>query len=483
MNDKPLNAGIISRKKPLQPLVKECSIHSMLKRVLSPWELLFLGIGATVGAGIFIVTGVAAGNYAGPAVIISFVISGIVAVFAAMCYVELAAMIPCAGSAYTYAYAGLGEIFAWVIGWDMILEYSFAISAVAVGWSGYVCTLLSNAGISLPAALVNPYGINGGLINLPAMLIILSITTLLIFGVRESAKVNTVIVIVKIGIILLFLFLATGHIDTANYTPFMPYGWSGILAGAAIVFFAYIGFDAVTTAAEETENPKRNLPIGIIGSAVTVMVLYIAVAAVLTGIVPSTFLKDNGAPISSALAEIGIPWGAALVSVGAIAGLASVLIVVLYGQTRIFYAMSRDGLLPSFFSYVHPVFKTPVVITLITGCATAVIAGLLPLSIIVELVNIGTLSSFIIVAIIVLVMRKTAPDAPRPFRVPLVPYVPVLCLLFCLALIAVLPVFTLIRFVIWLGVGLAIYYLYGYRHSRLGSDSTGPGDPGRMAGS
>ena len=455
------------QRKPLVPLIRECSTHSLLKRVLSPWELLFLGIGATVGAGIFVVTGVAAGDYAGPAVVLSFVISGIVAVFAAMCYVELAAMIPCAGSAYTYAYAGLGEIFAWIIGWDMILEYAFSISAVAVGWSGYITTLVSNAGLHLPPPLVNPYGVSGGLFNLPAVAIILLVTALLIFGVKESAAVNNIIVIVKISVILLFLLLAFGHIDAANYSPFLPYGWNGVMAGAAVVFFAYIGFDAVTTAAEETDNPKRNLPIGIIGSALIVMVLYITVAAVLTGTVPYTSLHNNGAPISYALTAIGIPWGAALISVGAIAGLTSVLIVTLYGQTRIFFSMSRDGLLPPFFAYVHPVFRTPLVITLITGGATAIIAGFLPLGIIVELVNIGTLSSFLLVAVIVLVLRRTDPDAQRPFRTPLVPYVPVLCMVFCLALITFLPVFTLLRFVIWLVIGLTIYSLYGRHHSVL----------------
>lgn len=459
------------QKKPLQPLVRECSVHSMLKRVLSPWELLFLGIGATVGAGIFIVTGVAAGDYAGPAVILSFVISGVVAVFAAMCYVELAAMIPCAGSAYTYAYAGLGEIFAWIIGWDMILEYAFSISAVAVGWSGYVSSLSANAGLPLPAALANPYGVSGGVVNLPAIFIILVITALLIFGVQESAKVNNIIVIVKIGVILLFLFLAFGHIDAANYTPFMPYGWTGVMAGAAVVFFAYIGFDAVTTAAEETENPKRNLPIGIIGSALVVMVLYIAVAAALTGVIPYTLLTGNEAPISFALTRIGYPWGAALVSIGAIAGLTSVLIVTLYGQTRIFYAMSRDGLLPSFFAYVHPVYRTPALITLITGGVTAAIAGLLPLGIIVELVNIGTLTSFLFVAIIVLVLRRTDPDAPRPFQTPLVPWVPALCIIFCITLASFLPVFTLLRFLIWLVAGLIVYFLYGQYHSSISSKS------------
>ncbi|OPX62874.1 MULTISPECIES: amino acid permease [unclassified Methanoregula] len=466
-------AGGPFRKKPLMQLVGECTARNALRRVLTPWELLFLGIGSTVGAGIFVVTGVAAGNYAGPAVVLSFVISGIVALFAAMCYVELASMVPCAGSAYVYAYAGIGEICAWIIGWDLILEYAFSISAVAVGWSGYVATLFAGAGFPLPAAFSNAYGVSGGIVNLPAILIIMAITILLTFGVRGSALINNIIVIFKIAVILLFLFLAAGHIDAANYTPFMPYGWGGILTGASIVFFAYIGFDAVTTAAEETANPRRNIPIGIIGSCVIVMVLYIAVAATLTGIVPYTALHNNNAPISSALSAIGIPWGAALVSAGAIAGLTSVLIVTLFGQTRIFYAMAQDGLLPRVFSAVHPVYRTPLLVTLITGSATAVIAGLLPLDIIVELVNVGTLSAFFIVAITVVILRRTDPDAPRTFRTPLVPFVPLLCMLFCLGLIAVLPAITLLRFVVWLAVGLVIYFLYGYRHSVLGGAPAG----------
>jgi APA family basic amino acid/polyamine antiporter len=350
----------------------------------------------------------------------------------------------------------------------MILEYAFSISAVAVGWSGYVGTLFANAGSPLPAALSNPYGVGGGLVNLPAVFIILCVTALLITGVRGSAMINNIIVLVKIGVILLFLFLGASHINAANYTPFAPYGWNGVLTGAAIVFFAFIGFDAVTTAAEETDNPRRSIPLGIIGSAVIVMILYVAVAGVLTGIVPYTSLIDNNAPISSALTAIGITWGAALVSAGAIAGLTSVLIVTLYGQTRIFYAMARDGLLPRVFATVHPRYRTPVTITLITGSVTALIAGFLPLDIIVQLVNVGTLSAFIIVALTVIVLRRTAPDAPRSFRTPLVPVVPALCMLFCLGLISVLPVVTLLRFVLWFVAGLAFYCLYGFRHSVLG---------------
>jgi basic amino acid/polyamine antiporter, APA family len=463
----PRHLPAIFRKKDLTELIHECTLRNTLRRVLSPVELLLLGIGSTVGAGIFVVTGVAAGNYAGPAVVISFVIAGIAAVFAAMCYVELASMVPCAGSAYTYTYAGLGEVFAWVVGWDMILEYAFSISAVAAGWSGYIVTLAAGAGIPLPAAVTGPPGA-GGLVNLPAVFIILCVTFLLIIGVRESALVNNSIVIIKISVIVIFVLLATGHINANNYVPFMPYGWNGVITGAAIVFFAYIGFDAVTTAAEETANPKRSIPLGIIGSAVIVMVLYIVVAAVLTGVVPYTSLINNNAPISFALSAVGIPWGAALVSVGAIAGLTSVLIVTLYGQTRIFFAMARDGLLPRVFATVHPVYRTPATVTIITGIITAILAGFLPLYIIVELVNIGTLSAFCLVAITVLVLRHTNPDAPRPFRTPLVPLVPVLCMLFCLGLITVLPAITLLRYVVWLALGLVLYYLYGFHHSVLG---------------
>ncbi len=466
------------RRKPLRQLVSECTVRNTLRRVLSPWELLLLGIGSTVGAGIFVVTGVAAGDYAGPAVVLSFLISGIIALFAAMCYVELASMVPCAGSAYTYAYTGLGEIWAWIIGWDMILEYAFSISAVAVGWSGYTGTLFQGAGMPLPAALSNPYGISGGLVNVPAVLIVLTVTLILIIGIRESAMVNNGIVIAKIGVILLFLVLGITHVSAANYTPFAPFGLNGIIAGAAVVFFAYIGFDAVSTAAEETADPKRNIPLGIIGSAVIVLILYIAVSAVLTGVVPYTELAGNSAPISYALSEIGISWGAALVSAGALAGLTSVLIVTLYGQTRIFYAMARDGLLPGFFAEVHPVFRTPARVTALTGVATATLAGLLPLGLIVELVNVGTLSAFVLVAVTVLMLRRTAPDVTRPFRTPLVPFVPALCILFCLGLISVLPVVTLLRFVVWLAIGLAIYILYGSRHSILGAKSSGPAAPG-----
>jgi len=338
---------------------------------------------------------------------------------------------------------------------------------------------VGNAGLILPRSLTTAPGAGGGLVNLPAVLIVLAVTYLLVIGVRESALVNNIIVGMKITVILLFILLAAGHIRAANYQPFMPYGLNGVITGAAIVFFAYIGFDAVTTAAEETADPKRNIPLGIIGSAVIVMILYIVVAVVLSGIVPYTSLINNDAPISSALIAIGIPWGAALVSAGAIAGLTSVLIVTLFGQSRIFFAMSRDGLLPRFFARVHPVYRTPATVTIITGGTTAVIAGLLPLGTIVELVNIGTLSAFCIVAITVLALRRTEPDAPRPFRTPLVPIVPLLCLLFCLGLISVLPTVTLLRFIVWLIIGLVLYFLYGFRHSIIGIRDSGSGGNGQ----
>jgi len=453
------------RKKPLMETIRECKGQSELSRVLKPSELVLLGIGATVGAGIFVVTGVAAADYSGPAVVLAFLVAGIVAIFAAMCYSELAAMIPSAGSAYTYTYAGLGEVWAWIIGWTMILEYAFAISAVAVGWSGYVSSLSSHAGFVFPAALANPPGVEGGIINLPAVIAILAITGLLIIGVKESARINSVIVVLKLGVILLFLYLASGSVNMANFSPFLPFGWGGVLSGAAIVFFAYIGFDAVTTAAEEIENPERNMAIGLIGSAVIVMVLYLAVAAVLAGVVPFAELEGVAAPVTFALDRIGITWGSALVAVGAIAGLTSVLLVTLYGQTRIFYAMARDGLLPRVFAAVHAVYRTPVFVTLLTGAITALLAGLLPLNVIVELVNIGTLTSFVIVAAGVIVLRRSYPDVHRPFRTPCYPVVPILCIVFCIALTVTLPGITIFRFIVWMVAGLCVYFAFGARNS------------------
>ena len=460
------------RTKTIDKLMECTRGEHALRKVLSPLDLTLMGIGAIIGTGIFVITGVVAANYSGPALVVSFGIAGIVCAFAALAYAEFAAMVPVAGSAYTYSYASLGEIWAWIIGWDLILEYAVSIAAVAVGWSGYVASLAASAGITLPTALVNPPGTSGGLVNIPAMVIILLVTLLLIIGVRESARVNTVIVAIKLGVILLFLYLAFGHIQPANWVPFMPFGWSGVITGAAIVFFAYIGFDAVSTAAEEVKNPKRDVPIGILSSLAIATVLYIAVSAVLTGIVPYSLFAGTSAPVAFALEQIGISWGSALISVGAICGITSVIIVLLYGQTRIFYAMSRDGLLPALFRQIHPVYRTPVKVTILVGTVTAILAGFLPLTTIAELVNIGTLAAFIIVSLGVIVLRYTEPSLPRPFRCPLVPLVPILCILSCGLLILALPLVTHLRFVLWLAVGLVIYILYSRHHSRINEDTS-----------
>lgn len=365
-----------------------------LKKVLGAFELTMLGIGAIIGTGIFVLTGIAAANYSGPALVISFMISGAACAFAALCYAEFASMVPVAGSAYTYGYAALGEIWAWIIGWDLLLEYAVAVAAVAIGWSGYMVSLLESVGIHLPPALINAPGIQGGMINLPAILIIAAITALLTRGVSESAKFNNVIVGIKLVVILLFICIGVFHIHPANWTPFMPYGWSGVFKGAAIIFFAYIGFDAVSTAAEEVKNPQRDLPIGIITSLIVCTILYIVVSAILTGMVPYLDFKQTAAPVAFALQKIGVNWGSALVSVGAICGITSVLLVMMFGQTRILFAMSRDGLLPKIFSKIHPKFGTPAKSTLIVGIVTAITAGLTPIGVVAELTNIGTLAAF-----------------------------------------------------------------------------------------
>jgi len=453
------------RTKSISNLMEHCQGEQALKRVLRPYELLLLGIGAVVGTGIFVITGVAAAEYAGPAIILSFIISGIICILAALCYAEFSAMVPVAGSAYTYCYASLGEIWAWIIGWDLILEYAVSISAVAIGWSAYVVNLLTNVGVDLPPYLVNPPGVSGGLINLPAAIIILLITAMLIIGMRESARLNTIIVIVNISVILIFLALTYNHINPSNWHPFMPFGISGVFAGAAIVFFAYIGFDAVLTAAEEVEEPQKNLPRGIIGSVVIVMILYVCVAAALTGVLPYGDYIQTSAPVAFALNQIGMPWGAALISIGALCGITSVILVTFYGQTRIFFAMARDGLLPSVFSDLHQRFQTPAKITLVVGIITAVLACFISLDVIAELVNIGTLAAFIIVAAGILMLRRVQPALERPFRCPLMPVVPLLCIISCCILILMLPFVTQLRFIIWMLIGLGVYFLFGIRNS------------------
>jgi basic amino acid/polyamine antiporter, APA family len=474
-------------RKPVQDLQAGDTGRPALKRVLRPVDLVIMGIGAIVGTGVFVLSGVAAGH-AGNALPLSFVIAGVACLFAALCYAEFATLIPVAGSAYTYCYAALGELWAWIIGWDLILEYGLAISAVAIGWSGYLSVLLNSCGVLLPPALTQPPGIGGGIVNLPAIMIVLCLTVLLIQGTRKSAAINAIIVTLKIAVILLFIILGLGAIQPGNWQPFLPAaGLPGVFSGAAVVFFAFIGFDAVVTAAEEIEDPRKNLPIGIIGSLLICMVLYVIVAIVLTGIIPYSELSVPAAlnaPIAFALDHIGYSWGAALVSIGALCGMTSVLLVMLFGQSRILFAMSRDGLVPGIFSSIHPRTRTPVNVTLFVGIVTAVVAGFFPLSVVAELVNIGTLVAFLIVALGVIVLRYQQPALVRPFRCPGVPLIPLLCIGLCLLLILHLNAIAHQLFIIWLLIGLAVYFLYGVRNStnRLNGParSTGPGQDGML---
>ena len=466
-----------------------------LKRVLGPTQLVLLGVGAIIGTGIFVLTGQAAAAHAGPAIVISMVIAGLASVLAALCYSEFAASVPVSGSAYTYAYATLGELVAWVIGWDLILEYALGAATVAVGWSGNLVTLLGQMGLSFPAAFSAAPGtvvsVVGGdpvtaVFNLPAVLVTAAVTALLIFGVSESASVNAVIVVIKVAVVLIVIAAGAMFIDPANWHPFIPentgrfgeYGWSGILRGAGVIFFAYIGFDAVSTSAQEARNPQRDMPRGILGSLAVCTVLYVLVSGVMVGLVPHQAMLNQPAPLVVAIQAAagraaGTSWEATmavvevLVTVGALAGLSSVMVVMMLAQPRIFLSMSKDGLLPAWAGRVHPRYHTPHISTIVTGVVVAIAAGLTPIGTLGALVSIGTLMAFVIVSIGIIVLRRTRPDLPRPFRMPLVPLLPLMSAAVSLVLMLGLPWETWRRLILWMAIGIGFYFAYGYRHSRL----------------
>jgi APA family basic amino acid/polyamine antiporter len=471
------------RRKSVTALQAEAAGDHRLKRALGPVNLTALGIGAIIGTGIFVLTGTVAAQNAGPAVILSFVLAGIASIFAALCYSEFASLVPMAGSAYTYGYATLGEFVAWIIGWDLVLEYALAATTVAIGWSGYVVSFLADLGIQIPAQWQAARGTvvmlaDGtqvtALLNLPAVFIIAVITTLLVVGIKESASVNNVIVFIKLAVIILFIALAASHVNPDNWHPFIPpntgarehFGFSGVVAGAAIVFFAYIGFDSVTTAAQEAKNPQRDMPIAIIGSLVVCTVLYIVVSAIATGVVPYTEL-DVPAPIAKVADYTGLGFFGSFIKIGAIAGLTSVILVQLLGQSRVFYSMSRDGLLPPFVQRIHPRFRTPYITSIVTGLAVSIPAAILPVRDAAKLVSIGTLLAFVIVCAGVLVLRIREPNLPRPFKTPFVWFVAPMGVLSAAYLMFYLDLQTWIRLLVWLAVGLTIYFLYGRTHSVL----------------
>lgn len=438
---------------------------SLLIRTLTAFDLILMGIGAIIGAGVFVITGLVASTTAGPAVVLSYVLAGMAAMFAALAYAELASSISNAGSAYSYSYAGFGEFIAWIIGWNLILEYAMAVSTVAIGWAGYVTDFFEAMGIIIPKAIAtNPF--DGGVINLLAFSIIIILAGILSIGVRESSRFNAVIVFIKLFTIGLFLCAAIPNIKVSNWHPFMPFGVDGVIDGAALVFFAYIGFDALSTAVEETVDPKRSVPIGIIVSLIVCTLVYILVSASLTGISPYAEL-DQVSPVADAIIDLGYNKIGGFIAAGAIAGLTTVMLVMFYGLTRIIMSISRDGLLPESIAKIHPQTHTPVRIILITGFIMAVIAGLSPIHRAAELVNIGTLTAFSFVCAGVIVLRKSHPDLPRPFKLPLHPLFPILGVLTCLLLMFNLPWITWIRFFFWTLAGISTYFFYGYWHSHL----------------
>ncbi len=473
-------------KKPINVLIEQANQSEKgLKRSLSATSLVALGIGAIIGAGLFSLTGIAAADNAGPAVTISFVLAAVGCAFAGLCYAEFASMIPVAGSAYTYSYATMGEFAAWIIGWDLVLEYALGAATVAVSWSRYLLELLSNFGVYLPKALVSsPWEslrladgtmYDGGVINLPAIIIVLLLSAVLIRGTEGSSKINNILVVLKLLVVIIFILLGWSHIDPANYDPYIPantgkygeYGWSGIAAGAAVVFFAFIGFDAVSTAAQEAKNPKKGMPIGILGSLIICTILYVLFAHVMTGLVNYKEFAGDAKPAATAFAKTGYDFLQTALIIAILAGYTSVMLVMLLGQSRVFYSMSVDGLLPRFFSDIHAKFRTPWKTNVFFMFFVSIFAGLVPVSDLGHMVSIGTLFAFSLVCIGVLIMRKKMPDAPRAFKTPLVPFVPIAGVVVCVYLMYSLPGESWFRLAIWLVLGLVIYFVYGKKHSKL----------------
>lgn len=439
-----------------------------LMRCLTGFDLTLLGIGAIIGAGIFVLTGVVAATKTGPAIVLSYIIAGLACLFSALSYAELATAIGGCGSAYAYAYVGFGEVIAWIIGWDLLLEYSITIATVAVGWSSYLKSLLQS--MSVPVTNIIHFG-SVIRVDILAILIMTITSVLLVWGVRSSARFNNIIVGIKLLVIFLFLAVASTHINPDNWHPFMPFGWLGVAQGASLIFFAYIGFDAVSTTAEEVVNPQRNLPIGIVGSLLVSTLLYIVISLALTGMVSYKSL-NVASPISDALMAIGYQGMAGVISVGALAGLTTVILVLSFGLSRIFYAIARDGLLPKYFSVLHAKTKTPMRIIILCGVWIGLISALFPIDLLAQLVNIGTLMAFTMVCLGVLILRRTQPNLHRPFKTPFMPYVPVLGMICCLYLIANLPWLTVLRFIVWFTIGIVIYFSFGRRHSLLASKKT-----------